>query len=76
MHVLIVPKAHHDNILDNVDAQTLAAMTELVGEVARREGIDKTGFRVIMNTGADAGQTVMHLHMHVLGGIEMGEGLL
>ena len=76
VHVLIVPKAHHDNILDNVDAQTLAAMTELVGEVARREGIDKTGFRVIMNTGADAGQTVMHLHMHVLGGIEMGEGLL
>ena len=76
VHVLIVPKAHHDNILDNVDAQTLAAMTELVGEVARREGIDKTGFRVIMNTGADAGQTVMHLHMHVLGGTEMGEGLL
>ena len=47
-----------------------------VREVARREGLDETGFRTIMNTGADAGQTVMHLHMHVLGGTRMGEGLL
>ena len=76
VHVLVVPKAHYADITDGVPAETLAAMVELVGEVARREGLDETGFRTIMNTGADAGQTVMHLHMHVLGGTRMGEGLL
>lgn len=75
-HVLVVPKTHHDNIVDGVPAATLAAMVELVGEVARLEGVDKTGFRVIMNTGADAGQVVNHLHMHVLGGRDLGEALL
>lgn len=40
------------------------------------EGVRDSGFRCIMNTGAAAGQTVMHLHMHVLGGAPLGEGLL
>ena len=75
-HVLVVPKAHHDNIIDGVPAETLAAMVALVDEVVHKEGIDQSGFRVIMNTGADAGQAVNHLHMHVLGGKDLGEALL
>lgn len=75
-HVLVVPKSHHENILDGVDEATLAALTHAVGEVARAEGVDKTGFRVITNTGDDAGQTVHHLHLHVLGGESLGEGLI
>ena len=75
-HVLVVPKAHHANLLDGVPAQTLASMATAVGAVADQEGIRESGFRCIMNTGADAGQTVMHLHMHVLGGRALGEGLL
>ena len=51
-------------------------MTDLVVEVARKTGVDETGFRCIMNTGEAAGQTVMHLHMHVLGGTKLGEGLI
>ena len=76
VHVLVVPKSHHENLVDGVPAETLASMTAAAKSVAEQTGIDKTGFRSIMNTGADAGQTVMHLHMHVLGGVKLGEGLL
>ena len=76
VHVLVVPKAHHDNFTDNVPAETLASMERAVSVVAEKCGIAETGFRCIMNTGAAAGQTVMHLHMHVLGGRDLGEGLI
>lgn len=76
VHVLVVPKAHHSNIVDGVPAQTLAAMVELIDKVVEVEGIKDSGFRVIMNTGADAGQVVNHLHMHILGGKDLGEALL
>ena len=52
VHTLVIPKAHHENIIDGVPAETLAAMTEA------------------------AGQTVMHFHLHVLGGKPLGEGLI
>lgn len=76
VHVLIVPKAHHDNFIDDVPAETLASMERAVKAVAEKTGVAETGFRCIMNTGSAAGQTVMHLHMHVLGGRDLGEGLL
>lgn len=76
VHVLVVPKSHYANIIDNVPGETLAAMARAVGVVAEKTGIDADGFRVIMNTGDAAGQTVKHLHMHVLGGRNLSEGLL
>ena len=75
VHVLVVPKAHYENIIDDVPADTLAAMANAVKEVARIKGLDE-GFRVITNKGEAAGQTVMHLHWHVLGGKTLGEGLV
>ena len=75
-HVLVVPKAHYANIVDGVPAETLKAMTDLVDEVTKKEGVAEGGFRCIMNTGEAAGQTVMHLHMHVLAGKKLGEGLI
>lgn len=75
-HVLVVPKEHYANIVDGVPAETLAAMANAVKQVAQAEGIAESGFRVIANTGADAGQTVPHLHFHVLGGEPLGAGLL
>ena len=75
-HVLVVPKDHYKNIVDGVPGETLAAMAHAVGEVAKAEGIAESGFRVIANTGDDAGQTVHHLHWHVLGGRTLGEGLV
>lgn len=75
VHTLVIPKRHHASIVDGVDAATLAAMVHAVEEVARIKGLDG-GFRVITNTGADAGQTVPHFHLHVLGGRDLGEGLV
>ncbi len=76
VHVLVVPKKHYANIIDGVPAATLESMTKAAHAIAQANGLDQSGFRCIMNTGADAGQTVMHLHMHVLGGAKLGEGLL
>lgn len=76
VHILVVPKAHHDNILDGLAPHELSAMLELVSKVTAQEDLQKSGFRIIMNTGADAGQTVNHLHMHILGGKNLGEGLV
>ncbi len=76
VHVLVVPKAHHDNFVDDVPAETLASMERAVKAVVEKCGVAESGFRCIMNTGAAAGQTVMHLHMHVLGGKPLGEGLI
>jgi len=70
VHVLIVPRRHVESLLDvdAVDAGLPTAMHRAVVEVARRLGIAETGFRVIINNGEGAGQTVGHLHYHVLGG--------
>lgn len=76
VHALVMPKAHYDNIVDGVPATTLASMVYAVGEVAASTGLSERGFRVIANTGSDAGQTVNHLHLHVLGGTSLGEGLI
>ena len=73
VHVLVVPKAHHDNVVDAVPAETLASMVAAVKAVVEQTGMDASGFRVVMNTGADAGQAVGHLHMHVLGGKRLGD---
>ncbi len=79
-HVLLVPKAHHDNIMElNNDfdnaGKTLAAINRAAAEVAKREGLEN-GFRLINNCGPDGGQTVMHLHVHLIGGKALGEGLI
>ena len=75
VHTLVIPKAHHANIIDRVPAETLGAMVHAVEEVAHAKGLDE-GFRVIANTGEIAGQTVHHFHMHVLGGKPLGENLI
>lgn len=72
-HVLVVPKAHYADV-----AELAAADPELVGElasvaaaVAASDGV-AGGWRLVFNTGADAGQTVFHVHGHVLGGRRLG----
>lgn len=75
VHTLVIPKEHYQDITDGVPAETLAAMVYAIGEVAKAKGLG-AGFRVISNKGADAGQTVMHFHIHVLGGEPLGENLI
>ena len=70
-HVLVIPKKHIASILDfGVEDRELAAhiLTEVVPEIARKLGIDAGGFRLVTNAGVDGGQTVGHLHFHILGG--------
>jgi len=74
VHILIVPKRHIPDVrsLGDVDAEMLGTVFEVAAQLAKQEGIADSGFRIVVNTGADAGQTVGHLHFHLLGGREMG----
>ena len=73
-HVLVVPQAHVTGMsgIDEADDTTLAACLRAVRKVAELEGLTG-GFRTISNCGADACQTVPHLHFHVLGGKQLSE---
>ena len=70
VHVLVIPKQHYQDVAAMAQAGDglLADVITLAHEVARAEGVAGTGYRVVFNTGADAGQTVPHAHAHVLGG--------
>ena len=70
VHVLVVPVRHVTSLgtLTADDAELLAAMVEVIQIVTRQTQIAESGFRTVANTGADGGQTVDHLHLHVLGG--------
>lgn len=72
VHVLIVPKEHMANILE-CDGETAAALTKAVGIIAKQEGIDESGFRIVSNCGRHGAQSVNHLHIHLLGGVQLAE---
>jgi histidine triad (HIT) family protein len=71
VHTLIIPKQHYAHIGDDVPEEILGKIFKTVGHVARLKGVDKSGYRVVANTGEDGRQTVHHLHVHVLGGATM-----
>ena len=69
-HVLIIPKAHYPDVaaLAAADAALLGEVIDAARQVAADEGVAEAGYRVVFNTGVQAGQTVRHVHGHVLGG--------
>ncbi|MDQ2891362.1 MAG: histidine triad nucleotide-binding protein [Gemmatimonadota bacterium] len=72
-HVLVIPKSHVASLVEAAEAGDGAMLGEfmlLAAQVARDAGLDR-GYRVVVNTGPDGGQTVGHLHAHVLGGRRM-----
>lgn len=69
-HILIIPKKHYDSVID-APAEVVGKMSEIAKKIAKDEGIDANGFRMVINTGEDGGQSVKHLHMHLLGGRSM-----
>ena len=77
VHILIVPKEHIATAADlnATNSLQVAKCFEAVAKIAKSEGLDK-GFRVITNSGTEGGQTVFHLHFHLLGGRSLGAGLL
>lgn len=70
-HVLVIPRRHVASLTEATDGAELGALMLLAAEVAHLEGLVNTGYRVVANTGHDGGQTVHHLHLHVLGGRTM-----
>lgn len=70
-HVLVVPKVHVSSLAEPLGAEVAAASIALCREVAAAEGLAAGGYRVVTNVGADGGQTVPHLHFHVLGGRQL-----
>lgn len=74
IHVLIVPKQHIGDVreLQPEDGGVLIEMFQAANQIAASEGIAQSGYRVLFNVGQDAGQTVFHLHMHLVGGTWLG----
>jgi histidine triad (HIT) family protein len=68
LHVLVIPKRHVASLADADDAALVGELSVVAVRVAREAGYGDAGFRTVVNTGADAGQTVHHLHLHVLAG--------
>lgn len=74
VHVLVIPRQH---VVSMADFETLAAevgagLLPFAARVAREAGVEESGYRLLSNTGADAGQEVLHLHWHVIGGRRLG----
>ncbi|MBU2054568.1 MAG: histidine triad nucleotide-binding protein [Proteobacteria bacterium] len=77
VHVIIIPKRHVATLMD-ADAEGMAdvqAMMAAAQEVARIKKVDQRGFRVVINCNEEGGQVVFHLHMHLLGGLKLRDGL-
>ncbi|MDF7671492.1 HIT domain-containing protein [Orbaceae bacterium ESL0721] len=73
-HILIVPNKLIPTINDVTvqDEATLGHMVTVAAKIAKQEGVDESGYRLIMNCNSDAGQEVFHIHMHLLGGKKLG----
>jgi histidine triad (HIT) family protein len=74
VHILLIPKEHLESLADIADhhGDVLADLVQAAAHLARTEGIDDSGWRLISNVGPDASQHVFHLHFHLLGGRPLG----
>jgi histidine triad (HIT) family protein len=72
VHVLVIPRAHVASLNEVTSPALMADVLQMAREVAKQEGIAASGYRVVFNTNSDGGQSVTHLHAHVLGGRQMG----
>lgn len=72
VHVLVIPREHVVSLSETRDPALVGELALLAAQIAAREGIAESGYRTVINTNSDAGQTVPHLHLHLLGGRAMG----
>ena len=70
-HVLVIPKVHLDSLIKISDPLIVGRMALLAAELAKTLGVADAGYRLVINTGDDGGQTVQHLHAHLLAGRAM-----
>ena len=78
VHILVIPKGPYAS-LDDFSAQgadaELAALLRAAGKIAREQGLDRSGYRILANCGEDAHQEVPHFHLHIFGGRDLGRML-
>ena len=74
VHVLVIPREHMESLdeASQRDEALLGHLQRVAARVANQEGLSESGYRTVINTGAGAGQSVLHLHVHVLGGRPLG----
>jgi diadenosine tetraphosphate (Ap4A) HIT family hydrolase len=78
VHVLVIPKGEYvssDDFFAKASPEEIAALFRAVGSIARELGIDKSGYRILANHGADSHQEVPHFHIHIFGGKSLGRML-
>jgi histidine triad (HIT) family protein len=68
VHILAIPRDHVPTLNDVRDPEMLGALMSFARDIARAEGLAEQGYRLVVNTNADGGQTVFHVHVHILGG--------
>jgi histidine triad (HIT) family protein len=71
VHILVIPRAHIASLNETKDPSIVGIMHLFAAQLAKAEGLAERGYRTVINTNADAGQTVFHLHLHLLGGRHM-----
>lgn len=73
VHLLLIPKNHFDSMLEigDKDLPLLTHLMKLIPKLAKEHGLAEAGFRTVINTGTKGGQTVYHLHLHLIGGRQM-----
>lgn len=77
IHILIIPKKHVASLAELPDEETplIGHMAKIANQLARQEGLAKKGYRIVISSGKEGGQVVPHLHMHLLGGRQLGAKL-
>ncbi len=71
VHVIVVPKQHIGNLNELGDKESWFSMLKAAQEVAKKKGINESGYRIVVNCGRDGTQIIWHLHLHVLGGRQL-----
>lgn len=71
VHLLIIPREHVPSLNEATDPAMLGRLSLMAADLARKEGISESGYRTVVNTNGHAGQTVFHIHLHLLGGRSM-----
>ena len=75
IHILVIPKGEYisfDDFSQNAGAEEVARFFKTVQQIAKEQGVEESGYRLISNHGKDGNQTVAHFHMHILGGEQLG----
>ncbi|HUQ80895.1 MAG TPA: histidine triad nucleotide-binding protein [Gemmatimonadaceae bacterium] len=71
VHVLVIPREHVQSLNQATDAAMIGRLSLMAADIAKKEGVAESGYRTVVNTNAAAGQTVFHVHLHLLGGRSM-----